>query len=595
MQDWLPWCSANKVFQCSPPAARKTQSTLVEEVNSLGEGGVTACGGNADFCEVDDLLFPIPAPLQGLGSGKPDSDYQVGVYAIRNGKEIPLVLNKFDFYASNLETESSQLSFISSSDYSGYYTVVNSDVEILTSGDSGELFTDSSTGTTAIFTSGLVTGEFDFDSSNATDDTTIVITSMEVVTSSGNTLLTQKDDIAVALVGTGNEGAGVELKISEVFSDTSVEVVSKELDGLSRYTFENNLDIENIQFFIKDDNDSKNKTASLLLNKSVISSGQLKKGDGLRIYYVDQNDSDFSDPGWLNCLKAMEAFDGTIIVPLPTSAKNLVFKNVVSHCEIMSSVANRKERLAFIGACRGIDHEALIGTKLVAVEDIGTIEGIQGDEPSEILNGEIEDLANYKLDENYKSNRACYFYPDEIIYDNTSYDGYYIAAAAAGFFCTDGRLSSTPLTNKTLSGFTISESKRHSSSTLNQLGNVGATVLQPAGSGSANVLASRTTSQSGYIEDEEPSIMLVRDEIKQILRNAVSGQIGTVQSLAGQVNLQLRVQNIMKGLISRGLITSFRGLRVEQDKVDPRQLNVYVGYTPAYPVNYVYIEIEVGI
>ena len=72
------------------------------------------------------------------------------------------------------------------------------------------------------------------------------------------------------------------------------------------------------------------------------------------------------------------------------------------------------------------------------------------------------------------------------------------------------------------------------------------------------------------------------------------GYIGKVFDGNTLVASRVRVANLMNGLIARGLITSFRGLRVEQDKVDPRQLNVYVGYTPAYPVNYVYIEIEVG-
>ena len=280
------------VFQCSPASPRKTQVTLVEEVNTLGEGGLTACGGNADFCEVDDLLFPIPIPTLGVLSGKPDSDYNLNISVIRNGSEIPLPLSKYGFYSSSLESESQQLGFITSSDFSGYYTVINTDVEILASGDSAELFTSSIRESTAVF-SNQFTGTFNFDSSNASESTTIVVTSLELVGSSSNTLLTKKDEIAEALFGTGKSAAGVELIISSVISDESVEVKSKELDGLSNYLFKANLDIENIQFFIKDDNDSVNKSAALLLNKSVISNGSVKKGDGLRITYVDQNDSDF--------------------------------------------------------------------------------------------------------------------------------------------------------------------------------------------------------------------------------------------------------------------------------------------------------------
>ena len=51
----------------------------------------------------------------------------------------------------------------------------------------------------------------------------------------------------------------------------------------------------------------------------------------------------------------------------------------------------------------------------------------------------------------------------------------------------------------------------------------------------------------------------------------------------------------MTGLVSQGLVTSFNNIKVEQDKVDPRQINVFLRFTPAYPINYVFIDIEVGI
>ena len=50
-------------MQCKPPVPRKTSVTLIEEVDSLGEGGFAACGGNADACEPDDLMLVIPRPI----------------------------------------------------------------------------------------------------------------------------------------------------------------------------------------------------------------------------------------------------------------------------------------------------------------------------------------------------------------------------------------------------------------------------------------------------------------------------------------------------------------------------------------------------
>ena len=58
----------------------------------------------------------------------------------------------------------------------------------------------------------------------------------------------------------------------------------------------------------------------------------------------------------------------------------------------MSTIANRKERVALIGAQMGVTPAALIGTSEIAIEDIGILEGIQGDDASEVLNKETEDL-----------------------------------------------------------------------------------------------------------------------------------------------------------------------------------------------------------
>jgi hypothetical protein len=263
----------------------------------------------------------------------------------------------------------------------------------------------------------------------------------------------------------------------------------------------------------------------------------------------------------------------------------------------MSSIANRKERVAFIGAQKGVTPDALTGRTEVAVEDIGILEGIQGDDPEEILNGNIEDLVNFKLSDNFTSNRCVFFYPDSIVRNvagtNIELHGFYIAAAAAGNL--SGRQNvAIPLTNKSLSGFSLTRDKVYRPIILNALGEVGATVLQPV-TGGGIVLAGRTTSQSGYVEDEEISIIFIRDAIKKVLRASMKGYIGKVQGPDTTKLMASRASSIMSGMVAQGLVTSFGNVRVEQDKVDPRQMNVYLQFTPAYPINYIFIDIEVGI
>ena len=366
----------------------------------------------------------------------------------------------------------------------------------------------------------------------------------------------------------------------------------------SKVTFSETVEAEasNIQFFIEDES-STERQFGLLLNKSIANSGSLQDGDGIKISYIDEKDADFFDTNWFESFEKLEAFNTQIIVPLPTQTISNIFRAAVSHCELMSSITNRKERVAYIGAQEGITPAALIGNELVAVENIGVLEGIQGDDPEEILDGNTEDLANYKLNDNYTTERSVYFYPDQIVRSingsNTLIDGFYLAAAAAGYTSATTNVA-VPLTNKVLIGFNILRDKVFKDLTLNQLGSVGATVVQPV-LGGGRILAGRTTSTSGFIEDEEISIIFIRDRVKQVLRDSLQTFIGRVQDSATNTLMLTRVTSVMSGLVSQGIIESYTNVSVERDKVDPRQINVFLRFVPTFPINFVFIDIEVGI
>ena len=233
----------------------------------------------------------------------------------------------------------------------------------------------------------------------------------------------------------------------------------------------------------------------------------------------------------------------------------------------------------------------------LAIEDIGVLEGIQGDDPEEILGQNTEDLVNLKLSDNYDSKRAVYFYPDEIIRNvsgtNVALDGFYMAAAAAGRLSGEANVA-IPLTYKNLSGFSILNDKQLTTIMENTLGSEGAVVVRPV-LGCGKILHGRTTSHSGFVEDEEISIVFIRDKVKQILRDSLKGFLGQVEDPNTISLMNDRVISIMSAISSQGLITAFSNVRVERDKVDPRQYNAYLRFQPAYPINYVFIDIEVGI
>jgi hypothetical protein len=562
--------------QAMPPISRRTSQTLLSEVDSNGDGGFSACGGNADDCEVDDLTFIIPIPTTGLKSGRPDGDTQVNIFVVRDDEETQIFPNKVAFYNSQYENATGQLAFVTGDDTSFSYTIVNTNYDITGQGYNGEVLASAGT---------FESAEVDFDGEDV--GRIVVVQSLE---DSSGTIYTTADDISTQLFG--STSPGVELIITAVTDDSTVTVVAN--DGSSTALTGDGFDV---QFFIKDESDTTNVSAALLLHKDLVDSGTLQEGDGIRISYIDQNDADFFDTNWFNAFEALETIDCEIVVPLPLQNRSGIFRAAQTHAENMSTIAIQKERFAFFGAQQGVTANALIGLEEIAPEDIGVLEGVQGDDPEEVLNGNVEDLVDYQLSSNFTSKRSMYFWPDQVVRNingtNTFIDGYYIAAAAGGWFSGNQNVA-LPLTNKVLQGFSILRDKLLRKPTLNSLYGEGVTVLQPV-IGGGRVLGGRTTSQSGFVEDQEISVMFIRDTVKKTLRSSMKPFVGSVEDPNTQGVLTSRVVAVMSGLLSQGLITNFSNIKVERDKVDPRQWNVFVRFQPAYPINYVFIDIEVGV
>jgi hypothetical protein len=254
--------------------------------------------------------------------------------------------------------------------------------------------------------------------------------------------------------------------------------------------------------------------------------------------------------------------------------------------------------MLFIGAIQGLEPNNVIGTTSAAVEDIGILEGIQGDDVSEILAGNVEDLANYGVQSAYGDTyRVVYFYPDEIVVqigaDRTKVDGFFLSAAAAGYLSGVPNVA-LPLTRKVLTGLTILRDKLYRPIILENLTAAGITVLQPV-SGGGKVIRGQTTTTSGYTEEREISIVFIRDRISKQLRTSFDGFIGQVDSPIFQAALSARAKSTLAGFIGQGLITDFADLKVARDEVDPTQWNITVKVQPVYPVNFIFIRVGIGL
>jgi Phage tail sheath protein. len=330
----------------------------------------------------------------------------------------------------------------------------------------------------------------------------------------------------------------------------------------------------------------------VVVNKNVVPNGY-----GLRVTIVDSKDATFFDAGWINALASLQKVECDILVPLPKQTISVIFQNALSHCLTMSNIKNKKERVLFIGAINGLTPDNISGITPAAVENIGVLEGIQGETVTDILAGNVEDLANYSVPDAFGNTYRCvYFYPDQIVVqagtDNVLIDGFYLAAAAAGYAAADVRIEN-PFTNKVFSGFTILRNKQFSPQTLEQLATAGVTTLQPV-SGGGRVVWGITTTQSGFPEEQEISIVFIRDRVAKTLRAGFQGFIGNPESANTGAILNTRGVILLNSLVSQGLITQYADLAVVKDSVDPRQWNVSVRVQPTYPVNFIYIKVSLG-
>jgi hypothetical protein len=511
------------------PSIPRRISYILEESAS---GGAT----------VDDLKFPLPLLVT------PDANSNINFFILDpvTGVESQVIPNKVDFYDPTITSNPAAFQIGGGYDFS--YTVVLEDSVQKESED------------------GVIT---------STGPTTGTLSSALVQFNTSDTSVTRSVQIYDATNPTNNG----------TFTVLSVSGGVVTLSNGSGFVNESS-----IKFRVLD---SSVQSAQVLFTDDLA----LASGQRLRATIVDQKDATFFDAGWENAYAALEKIDIDMVVPLPSQTISSIFQNGRSHVESQSNIKNKHERMLFIGAISGLTPENVIGTEPAAVEDIGILEGIQGDSVTEVLSGNTEDLANYGVQDAFGGSfRVVYFYPDQIVVqvgsDRQAIDGFFIAAAAAGFVSATPNVN-TPLTNKILSGFTILRNKIFAPIVLENIAAAGISVLQPV-IGGGKILWGRTTTSSGFPEEEEISIVFIRDRIAKSMRSAFSGFIGVAETPTFQTSLYAAATDVMQAFISQQLITTFADLTVGRDEVEPRQWNIAVAVQPVYPVNWIYIKVNVG-
>ena len=551
-------------LQTKPPMPRRTTEFLLEADNPLSTEteGFPSVSTPLTSDDIDAFRYTIDG-------GIPDTNTAVNIFVVDrdDGTETQIFPTKVAFYDSGITADPFN-SFIDNPNYTYSYTVVL-DGQVEDEGHDGEVVSGETTfqADSASFAAyNLEAGEVD------------TLKKLRILSTDryGNDVSAVAGEYTITAVGDGS-------------GDDSIITVTKA--GFVGWT----TDATDLRWELVDDAD---ESARILLTGDLYTNGTIRVRDGLKISFIDQDDADFYDTNWASALEELEAVDCQMVIPLPDSCYSAIQQATVSHCILMSNTANQHERVALLGAQPGVTNAALAGRELIAVEDVGIIEGIQGDDPEEVLADNIEDLQNFDVSTNYGHTFRCiYFWPDEIVRSiqgtRTTIPGFYLACAAGGLLAAEPNVAQ-PLTRKILTGFTILRSKILRPVELNELGNKGVAVVQPV-TGGGQILHGKTTTSSGAPEEEELSIVFIRDRTATVLREVLRSFIGQPEDPTLVASITSVVTKALQALTAQGLLTTFQNLNVGRDDVDPRQWNVSVEVQPVYPVNWIFIDVSVGI
>ena len=541
-------------IQAKPPVPRKTSEFLIS-ADDLLTGATEGASGSADL---DDTIFPLAAA--------PDVDTTVNVFVTSpDGSEEQLVLNKEAFYTYTT-TASAFTGFVGGPTGSAY--TVFSAPQVEQSGDDG--YTESLSDTEIFFSAPGALFEADRQESGEGDVGKQIII-LEPATLLGTYTITTIGD------GYGN--------VNEVLAT----ITTGSIPG-----GEGIIDQLTVKYQVVDPNE----TSAYFAVTDDVATGNLISGKGLRVSYVDTKDADYFDTNWGEALSSAEEVDVQIIVPLPSATVSNIFQATKIHVESMSNIINQKERIMVVGAITGLTPDNLTGRSTAAVENIGVLEGIQGDSPEEVLAGEIEDLANYSVPAAFgDSFRSIYMWPDQIVRNingqNTFLPGYYQAAALGGHLAGQTNVAE-PVTFKTLTGYNILRDRVARNITKNELAGAGVLVVEPI-AGGGRMLHGLTTTTSQSPEEEEISVVGIRDQVAKAVRTALAPFIGRTQSPTVVPALSQGIAKLLRSLVGQGLLAGFGQINVSRDPIEPRQINLSLEINPRGPTNWIFVDMTVSL
>jgi hypothetical protein len=248
-----------------------------------------------------------------------------------------------------------------------------------------------------------------------------------------------------------------------------------------------------------------------------------------------------------------------VILPVTTSGS--VISAVSQHCATQSSMRNRRERIGFFGF------------------PVGT-------EPTE--------AANFASAIN--SERMIGVYPDGGVVElvnadgtvaDSVVDGSFLAAAFAGLNVNAAYDVATPMTRKTLVGFTQLV-RSMDEVTMDMVATRGITIIQKIAS-TFVIRHGMTTNMSSALT-REIMIITIRDFIQQSTRNVLDQFIGQkmLSNLPGAI--ANAVSSMLKSAVAAQIIVDFKGVSAQVDNQQPDYITVSAAYIPIFGLNWISVQ-----
>ena len=253
-----------------------------------------------------------------------------------------------------------------------------------------------------------------------------------------------------------------------------------------------------------------------------------------------------------------------IITPLSTDPTVSTYLN--QHCVFMSSPRQAAERTGVVGVA--------VGTTALGVATIA-----QG------LSSELMMVT----------------YPDSFVVTVTDannnsteqlVDGSLCAAALAGSTCNPAIDVATPITRRSILGFT-SLGTILDPTTANQVAVSGVTIIEQITSG-LRVRQGLTTNLTSVIT-RTPSVTLTIQYVQQTMRNTLDPFIGNKLVNQTLININNMVTGMFGQLIDRQIVQSVSGISVMASPTDPTIVLVEAIYVPVFPLEYIVATLQIRV